>query len=344
MSIDPADESLDPRIGRYLSRRKKDGLRVRSVTALAGDASMRSYFRVNLSGDPERQTMVLALQPEPFDPEREPFLNVARLFQKMPVRVPKIHDVSGPEGILLLEDCGDELLQTLIANADGKATRALYEQSIAILARIQKRGADLESAEYLPYGIAFDQEKLHWELSFFRQHFLEGLRKASLDATELEMLDSAFSSIATELAARPRVLCHRDYHSRNLLLVGNELVVLDFQDARMGPVSYDLVSLLRDSYVELGEELVEEMREQFLSATSTDRRSFEEEFDLMALQRNLKALGTFGNQIAVRGKVFYERYVPHTLRMVKANLAQHSERVEWDGLRRVLAAHLPEMT
>lgn len=344
MSIDPADESLDPRIGRYLSRRKKDGLRVRSVTALAGDASSRSYFRVDLSGDPERQTMVLALQPGPFDPEREPFLNVARLFQKMPVRVPKVHDVSGPEGILLLEDCGDELLQTLIANADAKATRALYEQSIAILTRIQKRGADLESTEYLPYGIAFDQEKLHWELSFFQQHFLEGLRKASLDATELEMLDSAFSSIATELAARPRVLCHRDYHSRNLLLVGIELVVLDFQDARMGPASYDLVSLLRDSYVELGAELVEEMKEQFLSVASTDRRSFQEEFDLMALQRNLKALGTFGNQIVVRGKVFYERYVPHTLRMVKANLAQHSERVEWDGLRRVLAAHLPEMT
>ena len=344
MSIDPANELLDPRIVGYLSRRKKDGLRVRSVTALAGDASTRSYYRLNLSGDPEQRTVVLALLPKPFDPEHEPFLNVARLFRKMQVRVPKIHHVSGPEGILLLEDCGDGLLQTLIESADAKARKTLYQQSIAILIQIQERGAALESTEYLPYGIVFDREKLHWELSFFQQHYLEGFRHASLDATELEALDRAFWSIATELAARPRVLCHRDYHSRNLLLVGSELVVIDFQDARMGPVSYDLVSLLRDSYVELDPEFVEEMKEQFLLATSTDRRSLEEEFDLTALQRNLKALGTFGNQIAVRGKLFYESYLPYTLEMVRANLARHSARAEWDGLRRVLAAHLPEMT
>ncbi len=344
MSIDPADQSIDPRIVRYLGRRNKEGLPVGSVTALAGDASTRSYYRVDLSGGSGLQTMVLALLPEPFDPEREPFLNVARLFQEMPVRVPKIHDVSGPEGILLLEDCGDELLQTVVENADTKTKKSLYRQSIGILARVQERGVALESTKYLPYGLAFDQNKLHWELSFFRKHFLEGFRKVLLGAPELEALDSAFRNIATELAARPRVLCHRDYHSRNLLLVGSDLVVIDFQDARMGPVSYDLVSLLRDSYVELEAEFVEEFKEQFLLATSTDRRSLEEEFDLTALQRNLKALGTFGNQIAVRGKSFYERYVPYTLEMVRSNLARHSERTAWDGLRRVLAAHLPEMT
>lgn len=344
MSKDPVGESLDPRIIRYLNRRKEDGLRVDSVTALAGDASTRRYYRVNLAGEPEPQTMVLALQPGAFDPERDPFLNVARLFRKMSVRVPKVQDVSGPEGILLLEDCGDELLQTFVENADARARKTLYQQSIAILARVQERGATLESAEYLPYRVAFDQDKLHWELSFFRRYFLEGLREASLDATELETLDRAFRNIAAELAARPRVLCHRDYHSRNLLLVGNELVVIDFQDARMGPVSYDLVSLLRDSYVDLKADLVAEMKEQFLLVTGTNRTSLEEEFDLMALQRNLKALGTFGNQVAVKRKSFYQRYVPHTLEMVRANLIEHSSRAGWDGLRRVLAAHLPELT
>ena len=344
MSKGPSDASLDPRIVAYVNRRKKEGLPVRSVEALAGDASTRSYYRVHLAVESEQQTMVLALHREPFDPEHEPFLNVARLFRKLPVRVPKIHDVAGSEGILLLEDCGDELLQTVLEHADAEAKKALYQQAIAILSRVQERGAALNSSEFLPFGIAFDRDKLHWELSFFRQHFLEGLRNASLDDTEKETLDGAFVEIATELASRPRVLCHRDYHSRNLILVKGELAVIDFQDARMGPVSYDLVSLLRDSYVDLQREFVEEMMEQFLIARPTFRRSLEDEFDVMALQRNLKALGTFGNQIAVRGKSFYERYVPYTLELVRANLARHSERTGWGGLRRVLAAHLPEMT
>jgi len=249
--------------------------------------------------------------------------------------------VSGPEGILLLEDCGDELLQTLAEKADRKTRIDFYLKALRILARIQSRGADLESESYFPYGIAFDEEKLSWELDYFRRHFLEGFRRALLSASDQESLRDSFSRMADEIAALPRVLCHRDYHSRNLMVVGDELVVLDFQDARMGPVSYDLVSLLRDSYVGLDADFAEEMSARFCSLTShVSPRRLRDELDLVALQRNLKALGTFGYQCTVRRKSVYEQYVPRTLELVRVNLSRNPR---WDGLRRILAAHVPEL-
>jgi hypothetical protein len=337
----PGKDSLDPRMVRYLDRRSGEGLRARSVEPLAGDASTRRYYRVVWSEGAEARSSVLALMPEAFEPEREPFLNVSRLFTKMPVRVPTVHDVSGPEGILLLEDCGDELLQTLAEQADRETRSDFYLKALRILARIQSRGADLESKSYVPYGIAFDEEKLSWELAYFDTHFLQGFRQVALAASERDALRDSFSRIAGEIAALPRVLCHRDYHSRNLMVVGDELVVLDFQDARMGPVSYDLVSLLRDSYAGLEADFAEEMSAEFCNLTShVSPRRLRDELELVALQRNLKALGTFGYQCTVRRKSVYERYVPRTLELVRVNFSRNPR---WDGLRRILAAHVPEL-
>ena len=116
------------------------------------------------------------------------------------------------------------------------------------------------------------------------------------------------------------------------------LVVIDFQDARQGPRSYDLVSLLNDSYVELDADFVSEMRERFEAGVDT---SIADRYDVAALQRNLKALGTFGFQIARRGNDVYERYVGHTLSLVADNLARNPR---WDGLRRILARHCEEIS
>jgi aminoglycoside/choline kinase family phosphotransferase len=118
------------------------------------------------------------------------------------------------------------------------------------------------------------------------------------------------------------VLCHRDYHSRNLMLHNGQLYIIDFQDARMGPDTYDLVSLLRDSYVDLPEETVNELLAYFLALKGeTGReREFRQRFDLMALQRNLKALGTFGYQTTARRNPVYIQYIPRTLRYVRDNL------------------------
>jgi len=181
-----------------------------------------------------------------------------------------------------------------------------------------------------------------WELDFFRKHFLECLRGCVLEASEREGLDTAFSDLSAELCAHPFVLCHRDYHARNLMVVpatsgGSELAVIDFQDARQGPRAYDLVSLLNDSYVAHTPELVSGMTERFERGVGV---AVSREYDACALQRNLKALGTFGYQIGHRDNDVYERYLEGTLQMVRANLERNSQ---WDSLRRILARHCEEI-
>jgi aminoglycoside/choline kinase family phosphotransferase len=324
----------DPRVRDYLATSRVPGLHGAEVAKLAGDASNRMYFRLRIG---ENETRILALLPSPFDPDELPFLQVAGLFRLVPLRIPEIFEVKGDLGILLLEDLGDNLLQDEVERCDCERKRALYLQAVRMLAALQSRGRELESDKYLPFRIAFDAAKFFEELVFFRTHFLEDLAGAEIGETERIELDEDFHRLASELASQPYALCHRDYHARNLI-VGEELAVIDFQDARMGPRCYDLVSLLNDSYVEHGEELAREMRRHFGSSTGAD---VEAEYDLAALQRNLKALGTFGYQIVSRENDVYRRYVGHSLALVRANL-ERNER--WGRLRRNLARHLPELT
>ena len=132
-----------------------------------------------------------------------------------------------------------------------------------------------------------------------------------------------------ELAGEPRVLCHRDYHSRNLMLHDRRLYIIDFQDARMGPDTYDLASLLRDSYVDLPEERVDELIRGFLNLGGTRHATpdaffeYRRRFDLMSVQRNLKALGTFGHQTTARSNPVYIQYIPRTLNYLRTNLERY---------------------
>lgn len=324
---------VDPRVDGFLRRQVMAGCGVRTVELLAGDASNRSYYRVHL----EKGTLVLALLPGPFREDALPFLNVTRLFAEIPVRVPTVHQVAGAEGILLLEDLGDDLLQRHVETAGREDKVSLYRDAIGILARLQRRGDELRSNRYLPFRIAFDQEKFQDELSFFVQHYLGGLRRAVVSEDDRETLYGEFAKLAGELADLPRVLCHRDYHARNLMVLTDTLAVIDYQDARMGPPSYDLVSLLRDSYVRHDADFVDEMVEEYVR--SGGRPEVGSEFETMALQRNLKALGTFGYQISCRGNDVYWPYIAPTLELVRTNLGRHPR---WDRLRRSLARCLPE--
>jgi N-acetylmuramate 1-kinase len=190
----------------------------------------------------------------------------------------------------------------------------------------------------------FDAEKLTWELNFFVRHFVEGYRGVVLSDPERRALDDEWASIAGELAGEPRVLCHRDYHSRNLMLHDGNLYMIDFQDARMGPDTYDLVSLLRDSYVDIADRELDELIAYFLAskgrADAAEADEFRRRFDLMAVQRNLKALGTFGYQTMTRRNTVYIQYMPRTLRYVRTNLDKHPR---FARLRELLARHIEEL-
>lgn len=310
------------------------------VVPLTGDASDRRYFRVLFRDEVPR---VLAVHPGPIDFDALPFVNVARLLSSMPVPVPRILDHSRELGIIALEDLGDVTLQAHVGAATAAEHAALYREAVALITTIQHRGRELESSHYVPYSVAFDVEKLTWELRFFTKHFLEAYRGATLTDATREALSAEYAAIAAELAAEPRVLCHRDYHSRNLMLHNGRLYIIDFQDARMGPDTYDLVSLLRDSYVDFSAQQLEALIAFFLAkrgASAAEDADFQRRFDLMALQRNLKALGTFGFQTTSRGNPVYIQYIPRTLTYVRANLARYNR---FGRLRDLLAQHLDEL-
>ena len=333
-------DDMRSRIDEFLRQTELDR-RGAKVVPLTGDASDRRYFRVLMKDEPAQ---VLAVHPGPIQFDSLPFVNVARLMAAMPVPVPHILSHSDPLGIIALDDLGDVTLQAHLGAASFAEHNGLYRQAVLHIDTMQRRGAELASDQYLPYGIAFDVEKLMWELNFFAKHFLEAYRGATLSAAAREALTREFEEIARELAGEPRVLCHRDYHSRNLMLHHGTLYIIDFQDARMGPDTYDLVSLLRDSYVDFTESQFEQLIAFFhalrRARTGEGEHEFRRRFDLMALQRNLKALGTFGFQTTSRGNPVYIQYIPRTLSYAKGNLERYPR---FARLRELLAAHLDEM-
>jgi len=347
---------LRDRIDQYLH---DSGLAERGarVVALTGDASDRRYFRILSDDGP---SIVLALHAGPIQFATLPFANVGDLLRQVPLPVPAVLGHSDALGILALQDLGDVTLQAHLGAAAPSEHAALYRRAVAFIELLQRRGAELHSnatapavpqAGYLPYGIAFDVEKLTWELDFFVRHFVEAYRGISVPASQREALAEEWSAIATELASEPRVLCHRDYHSRNLMLHDGSLYIIDFQDARMGPDTYDLASLLRDSYVEVSERNLDDLIAYFCALKGCEPQSalprpeqssldFRRRFDLMALQRNLKALGTFGFQTTTRGNPVYIQYMPRTLHYARTNLEKYSR---FARLRELLAGHIEEL-
>lgn len=328
------------RIDACLQRARLAGPHVR-VVPLTGDASTRQYFRILR---PDNPSVVLAVYESAFTFDDLPFVNVSRLMSEVPLPIPAIAGHHADLGILILEDLGDVTLQAHLGVSPDQHY-ALYDQAVEFIARLQRRGRELESAEYLPFGIAFDREKLTWELDFFVKHFLGAYRGVDPSPAAQAGLVEEWARIASELADHPRVLCHRDYHSRNLMLHESRLYIIDFQDARMGPDTYDLVSLLRDSYVDLSEETVDALIARFLTLgggapSGAKATEFRQQFDVMALQRNLKALGTFGYQTTARKNPVYIQYIPRTLRHVRRNLERHPR---FGRLRDLLGALIEEL-
>jgi aminoglycoside/choline kinase family phosphotransferase len=295
---------------RYL-RTVAGTLQVAGVSTLTADASDRRYVRVRLV---DGRSLVLAVHGGPIDFETLPFANVSRLLSEIGIPVPAILGHADDLGVVALDDLGDVTLQTALDTATPAERRSLYRDAVDLIVRIQRGGAQVAPGEYLPYRAAFDVPKLVWELRFFVQHFLEGHRRAVLPSAIAHALDEEWTTLAGTLAAEARVVCHRDYHARNLMYHEGRLHLIDFQDARMGPDTYDLVSLLRDCYVDLPQAERDALIEQFANAVGHgDLPRFMERFDMMSVQRHLKALGTFGFQAAARDNPSYLRYVPRTI-------------------------------
>jgi aminoglycoside/choline kinase family phosphotransferase len=329
----------DPAVRASLSALFRFPAQVTEFTELAGDASTRRYYRIRMAPGAPLSSLVLMRYPDEIPPGGElPFVNVHRYLRKAGVPVPEIYLSVPEEKLLFLEDAGDTMLETAASAGSVEEVLPLYERCIEILIRIQRDGTGSLDGNAVPIRLFFDVPKFAWEIDFFFEHAVRGFGGIALSEAEERAIENLFLPHLEELAALPRVLAHRDYHSRNVMvLAGREnapasLRILDFQDARMGNVFYDLCSLLRDSYVKLPEQGVEHLlyvyRHASPSALRTaagDRSRFSYRHDQSALQRNVKAIGTFGNQAHARGKTFYLKFIPPTAACIAENIARNPE-------------------
>ncbi len=265
------------------------------VHTLAGELSSRRYYRILVkkpAGGHSTPSYVLQAAESFNDPEKHPFLIAQQIFAELNIRVPKIFGVAGQEGWILVEDCGDFFLQN-------RQELALYRQALEMLEKLEgcqgpeflNLNPKLQQAPH--WNWAFDFEKLNAEMLHTEKFFVFGLAKENFSFA------SCMADNSRYLGERPRVLCHRDFHSRNLLVKDNLLYALDFQDARMGPVTYDLVSLLWDPYAHLQPAFRETLFQEWNSIRK--REGVDVELHRMKIQRLMKAIGSYSSFYLDRG-------------------------------------------
>ena len=329
------ESSASDRLARFITQQ---GIASKEVIPLTPDASTRKYYRIGW----KKRTAVAAVYPEPFDPEFHPYLDVTRLFLDCGIPVPEIYAVDGNAGIIVQEDLGDRQLFHVYENESDEQCDEYKERAIALIAKIQNATERAYETQSISSRLAFDEAKLSWELDFFFDHYFGSLRGESLRHAEVAELKAELNDIAAELAAVPRVLCHRDYHASNLMIDSRKRIrIVDHQDARMGPASYDLVSFLLDrqpcppSLAELrAHRLFFLEQRRLIGLGAIDPDDFALEFRLMTIQRGLKATGTFSYQTAVCGRAsVYQHFIQPTLEIV-LQAAEWLER--FPTLRRML--------
>jgi aminoglycoside/choline kinase family phosphotransferase len=330
----------------------------KALTPLAGDASNRRYFRIELTGGAVRSVILMQLaEPEAFKQSEEavsdvahqivelPFLNILSHLSKAGVSVPCLYHYDQAAGLLYLEDFGDLTLAEACREASAAEVEARYTQAVDVLLRMQVKGTSSD-LRCLAFHRKFDVPLLMWEFDHFLEYGIVARQAKPMCADDYLPIRGEFEKIAALLADQPRVFVHRDYHSRNLMVDGERLGVIDFQDALMGPATYDLASLLRDAYIELDEALVDRLIDRFLDGLVTHRQgwasreAFRRLFDFTSIQRNLKAAGRFVYIDRIKGNSKFLADIPRVMNYVKRNLQKYPE---LDLLRKHLTPYVPEL-
>ena len=292
-----------------------------TLTPASSDASFRRYFRVMNAG-----ASLIVMDAPPDKEDSRPFITVARMLFDAGLNVPEIIDQDLEQGYLLLGDLGSTLYLDELSD---DSVERLYGDALGALAAIQ---ACDPGAGALP---DYDRTLLMNEMALFRDWLVGTHLGITLGKEQSDMLDAAFILLADNAQAQPQVCVHRDYHSRNLMVTDrNNPGILDFQDAVIGPVTYDLVSLLRDCYIQWPPARVEDwalgyqelaLQSGILREEHEDPQQFLRWFDLMGVQRHLKAAGIFARLNHRDGKPGYLDDIPRTLGYVVEVAGQYPE-------------------
>ena len=313
---------------------------------LKGDASDRSYFRVLLRSSVVQEnpkSLIVMQLKNPVSELETDFTQTLTFLRGVGIPVPELFHYDVSMGLLFLQDCGTRTLEEHL-NAFPENKAPLYHQAVELLFNMQTRATRSIGAECPAYHLKFDVEKLMWEFNFMLEHYVERLCGSPLTSFDKKQARDAFKPLCEMIASQKQYFTHRDYHSRNLMVDENRLVLIDFQDARMGPCQYDLVSLLKDSYAKIDDSLLEELVDFYIrlkekeEGLEIDREEFCRVFDAIAIQRNLKAVGTFAYQSVKKNNHRYKGNIAPTLSYVRQTL---NKKYRNSVLREVLLKHIP---
>ncbi len=288
-----------------------------SLTSASADASFRSYWRVKLA----TQSLVLMDAP-PAQEDCRPFVQVANLLKQQGLHVPTIHAKDFGQGFLLLEDLGSQLFSSLAG--EDRATH--YAQALAALRQMLA-----VQTESLP---VYDASLIHNELALFTDWLLGKHLQIQFSSRQENAWAHTVKQLTAKMRQQPQVFVHRDYHCRNLMVSEPNPGIIDFQDAVRGPITYDLVSLLRDCYVTLPVELVDRWCRQHhqhcldLQLTDVDYTTWRQWFDWTGIQRHLKAAGIFCRLKHRDGKSSYLRDVPRIFEYL-LSVGGHYPEFDW---------------
>lgn len=294
---------------------------ISNITPLAGDASFRRYFRVQ-----NADTTYVAMDAPPDKESCEPFVAIAKSFSQLGLQVPTIYASDIDQGFLLLTDFGDQLYVDAL---NPKTCDELYHSAFEDLLLIQS--CQQITGYTLP---TFDADLYREEMSWTRDWYLHRHMRVALSKSENATLDRVFDLLVKDALAQPQVCVHRDYHSRNLMVVegSNRPGVLDFQDAVWGPITYDLLSLLRDCYIDWPPNQVEawvcDFQQRAVQAgllQRDDPQQFLRWFDWIGLQRNLKCIGIFSRLNVRDKKPSYLQYIPRIVKYATAVCDRYPE-------------------
>ncbi len=325
---------------------KRTDLSRSNVFSLVEQGSDRRFYRIEKGG----RSKALMISHEG-DPDFPRFVEIGTYLRACKLGPPRIHTIDEARCSLLMEDLGDGLLHRRLTAATTPAeVEKLYRKVIDYLVRLQRDGTRDVKECPAAASRALDYEVLRWETTYFKDNFLQ--RVAGLDDDGTASLEAEFHLLATLTGRQPYVLIHRDFQSQNILIKNGKTRIVDFQGARMGPLCYDLASLLNDSYFEIPEDMKARLLDYYFMRLSRagfipcTRSEFDSYFILAGLQRNAQALGAFGFLSLIKGKMHYQKFIPLGLKHLRNGLRKAATLPELAGafpnLERIVFDRIPE--
>ncbi len=322
-----------------------------TITKLHGDASYRTYYRLRFKdghsmilmqlppGKSSVSEEVTNLQEVPLE---LPFVAIDHYLKRLGLPVPEIYYYAKKERLLFLEDFGDITFEKQIMNLPLEEKEVWYQKAIGLLVTFQTKGEKTQE-DNLAHRRSFDATLLNWEFDHFFEYGIETRLAKKIPESQLSTLRHYANTITTDLIKMPQTLVHRDFQSRNLMVSQGGLKLLDFQDALMGPLPYDLVALLRDSYIALPSDLLLRLTQHYHNIRSQEINlnfeSFQKMFDKMTIQRKLKDAGRFVYIDRVKGNSSFLKHIPNSLSYVHEAFKRQTELKDFFEL---LKKYVPE--